>query len=63
MSVGQELKPCHFGKKLSIYNTDDMTFVNFINSKQVVFSSVTITILLASPSHLEGNGRLTLFCY
>ena len=48
MSVGQKLKPCHFGKKLSIYNTDDMTFVNFINSKQVVFSSGKITILLAS---------------
>ena len=48
MSVGQKLKPCHFGKKLSIRNTDYMTFANFINSKQVVFSSVKITILLAS---------------
>lgn len=61
MGIGQELlKPCHFGEKFGTYNTDDMTFVNFINSKQVIFSSVKITILLASH-HLEGKGDLSYF--
>ena len=62
MSIGQEYwSP--FGENLSIYNPDDMTFVNFINSKQVVFSSVKITILLVShpPPNLEGKGYLPYF--